>query len=71
MQVTMLAKDEDSDKGGCPSVYLGQDGSAVVQGPEVDAGTLGNLANLLPGETAVHIKPSVLRAAVAAYLERA
>ncbi|MBA2324723.1 MAG: hypothetical protein H0V92_12170 [Pseudonocardiales bacterium] len=70
MRVTMLAKDEDSKKNGCPSVYLGADGSAVVPGPEVDAGTLGNLAHLLPGETAVHIKPSVLRAAVAAYLER-
>ncbi|MDQ2709671.1 MAG: hypothetical protein M3Z25_19495 [Actinomycetota bacterium] len=71
MRVTMLAKDEDSMVGGCPSVYLGADGSAVVQGQEADADTLGNLANPLPGETAVHIKPSVLRAAVAAYLERA
>ena len=70
MRVTMLAKDGDSEVDACPSVYLAEDGSAVVQGPEVGADTLGNLAHLLPGETAVHIKPGVLRAAVAAYLER-
>jgi hypothetical protein len=70
MRVTMLAKDEESGRQGCPSVYIAEDGSAVVQGPEVDSGTLGNLSHVLPGETAVHIKPAVLKAAVAAYLAR-
>jgi hypothetical protein len=71
MRLEMLAKDETSGFGGCPSVYLGADGSAVVQGNEiVDSDTRGELANLLPGETAVRIAPAVLQAAVTAYLQR-
>jgi hypothetical protein len=70
VRLELLAKDGESKKDFCPSVYLCEDGSAVVQGPEVDADTKVNLINPLPGETAVHINPSVLHAAVAAYLER-
>lgn len=71
MRLEMLAKDGDSGRSGCPSVYIAEDGSAVVQGDEiVDSATRANLANLLPGETAVRIKPQVLEAAVAAYLKR-
>jgi hypothetical protein len=72
MRLEMLAKDLSSGRTGCPSVYIAEDGSAVVQGDEiVDEGTRANLVNLLPGETAVRIKPAVLEAAVRAYLERA
>lgn len=35
MWLDMLAKDENSNPGGCPSVYFAEDGSVVVQGPLV------------------------------------
>ena len=56
----MLAKDEDSGHGGCPSVYLDGD-ELVVQGPAAD---LSQLANVLAGETAARIKISVVRNAL-------
>jgi hypothetical protein len=67
MGLTMLAKDTNSGRTGCPSVYIDEDGWAVVQGPEVDAATRSSLVNLLPGETGVRISPHVLAAAMAAY----
>lgn len=70
MKLTMLAKDNDSGRSGCPSVYLAADGSAVVQADMVDADTHANLENLLPGEGGVRIKMDVLVAAVAAYQKR-
>jgi len=60
MKLTMLAKDADSGNGGCPSVYVREDGMAVVQAPEVDAETFSNLQNALPGEKAVYIDPDVI-----------
>lgn len=65
MELRMLAKDESSGRSGCPSVYIDEDGWAVVQGPEVEAATRDALVNLLPGETGVRIRPSVLLAAMA------
>ena len=56
----MLAKDEDSGHGGCPSIYLDGD-ELVVQGPAAD---LSQLANVLVGETAARIKISVVRKAL-------
>jgi len=56
----MLAKDEDSGHGGCPSVYIDGD-ELVVQGPASD---MGELVNVLPGETAARIKVSVVRKAM-------
>jgi hypothetical protein len=56
----MLAKDEDSGHGGCPSVYLDGD-ELVVQGPASD---LSKLVNVLPGETAARIKIGVVRKAM-------
>lgn len=70
MELTMLAKDEDSGRTGCPSVYLGADGSAVVQADMVDSDTHSNLQDLLPGECGVRIKMDVLIAAVAVYQKR-
>lgn len=65
MKLTLLAKDDSSGKAGCPSVYLAEDGSLVVQGLLLDPATEGNLANVLPGEGAVHIDPTIVRAALA------
>lgn len=60
MKTTLLAKDADSGNGGCPSVHMREDGMAVVQAPEVDADTFGQLPNVLPGERAVCIDPQVI-----------
>lgn len=65
MKITLLAKDEESGKSGCPSVYLAEDGSLVVQGNLLDPATNANLLNVLPGEGAVSIKPAIVRAALA------
>jgi hypothetical protein len=65
MRLERLAKDTDSGNFGCPSVYLAEDGSVVVQGDLVDADTYDSLENVLPGEAAVRIKPEVLTEAVA------
>jgi hypothetical protein len=70
VELKMLAKDESSGRSGCPSVYIDENGWAVVQGPEVEADTMSSLVNLLPGETGVRISPKVLAAALAAYQAR-
>lgn len=63
-KLEMLAKDESSGGGGCPSVYLRDDGKCVVQAQAVDGDTFGNLVNVLPGEVACYIESDViLRAA--------
>jgi hypothetical protein len=64
MKLKLLAKDTDSGKAGCPSVYLAEDGSLVVQGHLLDSATEDNLLNVLPGEGAVRIDPNILRAAL-------
>ncbi len=65
MDLTLLAKDAQSGKNGCPSVYFAEDGSLVIQGNLLDAATAANLLNVLPGEGAVSIKPEVVREALA------
>lgn len=65
MELNLLAKDMSSGNDGCPSVYLAEDGSLVVQGDLLDEVTVGNLHNMLPGEGAVHIAPEIVRAALA------
>jgi hypothetical protein len=62
----MLAKDGVSGDDGCPSVYI-EGGEFVVQGPEVGAAELADLANVLSGETAVRISVDVVREALARY----
>lgn len=64
MELTLLAKDETSGRDGCPSVYLAADGSLVVQGHLLDSATEGNLLHVLPGEGAVRIDPTIVRAAL-------
>lgn len=64
MKLRLLAKDENSGKADCLSVYLAEDGFLVVQGHLLDADTQGNLLNVLPGEGAVRIDPTIVRAAL-------
>lgn len=65
MELTLLAKDESSGMTGCPSVYLAEDGSLVVQGLTLDPATQATLRNVLPGESAVCIAPEIVRTALA------
>jgi hypothetical protein len=65
MKLTLLAKDHESGREGCPSAYLAEDGSLVVQGDLLDSATQANLLNVLPGEGAVRIKPEIVREALA------
>lgn len=60
MRVKLLAKDQSSGGQGCPSGYLGDNGMCVIQGPEVDDDTYANLANVLPGEKGVVLRPQVI-----------
>ncbi len=66
MRVRMLAKDPGSGRNGCPAVYapLELPDSLVIQAPQADGDTMGNLANLLDGETAVIIKREVVENAL-------
>ena len=66
-QLKLLAKDPNSGRTGCKSVYIDEDGSAVVLAPEVDADTAAQLENRLPGEVGVRLEPEILAAAVDAW----
>lgn len=70
MRLEKLAKDSDSNPGGCQTVYLAEDGRFGVQGDLVDADTHASLENVLPGEGAVFIKPEIVIEAVRRYQER-
>lgn len=67
MALRMLAKDEESGRDHCPSVYLDDDGSLVVQGNTLGGEEMSQLANVLPNETAVRINPAVVIAAMQRY----
>ncbi|PSK90261.1 hypothetical protein CLV63_12390 [Murinocardiopsis flavida] len=67
MKLTMLAKDDKSQKGDCPSVYMSDTGELVVQGFQLDASDLRELHNPLPGEAAVRISPEVVLKAIRIY----
>ena len=64
MRLTLLAKDLDSGRDGCPSVYLAENGKLVIQGDLLDGATRANLLNFLPGEGAVEIDADIVRAAL-------
>jgi hypothetical protein len=70
MKLSMLYKDQGSGGGGCPSVYLAENGDFIVQGQTLDHDTQGNLVNVLPGEGAVSISPDIILGAIKAYQER-
>jgi hypothetical protein len=69
MKLTLLAKDDRSQKSACPSVYLADTGELVIQGPELVGADLGALQNVLDGETAVRIAPEIVVRAVQRYIE--
>lgn len=71
MKLTMLYKDQGSGGNGCPSVYATDTGDLVVQGLELDGDTLGQLANVLPGESAVRISAEVVIGAIERYRTQA
>lgn len=64
MKLTLLAKDANSGKAGCPSVYLAENGKLVIQGNLPDEATRANLLSLLAGEGAVEIDVDIVRAAL-------
>ncbi len=63
MELTLIAKDMQSGKHGCQSIYsiAAVPEECVVQGDLLDGATEANLQNVLPGEGAVRIKVQVLR----------
>lgn len=67
MKLTKLYKAQGSGANGCPTVYVGDTGEFVVQGAELDAETVAELENVLPGESAVRISPDVIIGAVDRY----
>ena len=67
MKLTMLYKDQGSGGGGCPSVYIAENGDFVVQGHTLDSDTEGNLLNVLPGENAVSISADIILGAIESY----
>jgi len=70
MKLVKLYKDAGSGGQGCPTVYVAESGELVVQGYLVDADTVAELENVLPGEVAVRIAPEVVLAAIARYTGR-
>ncbi|AXI76875.1 hypothetical protein [Peterkaempfera bronchialis] len=59
MQLTLLGT--TSTDGNCPTLYATDRGTLVVQGYRVtDPGTVAQLRDLLPGETAVEIPRELL-----------
>jgi len=70
MELELLAKDDKSGHGGCPSVYINDTGEFVVQGAGLDDADFAKLHNPLPGETAVRISPEVVLAAVERFRRR-
>lgn len=67
MKIDMLYKDQGSGNSGCPSVYIAENGSFVIQGHILDADTEANLLNFLPGEGAVSISADIILGAIEAY----
>lgn len=70
MGLELLAKDSDSGRTGCPSVYDEGDGFGVVWADALDPTTAAVVPNPLPGEHGVRIKMSVILAAADAYRAR-
>lgn len=70
MKLTKLCKDTASGSDGCPTVYVADDGSVVVQGDELAPTDRDLLENRLPGETGVAIRPELLLQAADLYRAR-
>jgi hypothetical protein len=67
MNLTKLYKDPGSGNGGCPTVYLAENGELVVQGNELDPHTESQLENVLPGERGVRISIEIVIGAIERY----
>lgn len=67
MRLQKLCKDPDSNPSGCQSVYLVENGMLAVQGLAMDADTVANMENVLPGEAGVLIKPEIILEAARLY----
>lgn len=67
MDLTLIAKDKQSGKNGCPAFYDLKEApdDCVIQGQLLDPETSASLLNVLPGEGAVRIKKQVLIDALA------
>jgi hypothetical protein len=67
MDLTLIAKDNESGKNGCPAFYDLEEApqDCVIQGHLLDPATAANLLNVLPGEGAVRIKKQILIDALA------
>ena len=70
MPLDLLAKDPESGRTGCPSVFDEGTGTAVVWAHEIDPTTAAAVPHPLPGEAGVRIKMSVILAAADAYRAR-
>ena len=70
MALDLLAKDPDSGRTGCPSVFDEGTGTAVVWAEQLDLPTAAAVPHPLPGEAGVRIKISVILAAADAYRAR-
>lgn len=70
MKLTKLCKDVASNPTGSQAMYLDEEAWFTVQGLLVDADTLSNVENLVPGEGVVRIKPEIVIEAVRLYQSR-
>lgn len=70
MKLTKLHKDPGSGNGGCPTVYIDENGDLVVQGHILDSDTYSNLENVLPGESAVRIRLDIVTGAIERYQDQ-
>jgi hypothetical protein len=70
MRLEKLARDEESRQSGSQAMYLDEEGWFDVQGLLVDADTLAQVENLVPGEGVVRIKPNIVIEAVRRYQAR-
>jgi hypothetical protein len=71
MWLRKICKDKDSVPDGCMTMYLDEGGWFTVQGNQLDADTYAHLENVLPGESAVRIKPEIVVEAVRRYQQGA
>ena len=70
MKLRKLAKDDKSNTGKCPAVYVAADDPAVmvVQGKRLDPDTTAELDDALADETAVRIPAETMVRAIEKYL---
>jgi hypothetical protein len=70
MPLELMAKDPNSGRTGCPSVFDKGQGRAVVWSDGIGSALASEIPNHLPGEVGSEISWQVLCAAVDAYRDR-